>query len=198
MVFQPGQSGNPSGYKGPRWGNRHKIHRAILEEIQGLGHKDALVTLSEIQNDPNRDDNVRVTAAGLLAPYFHPKLQGTPAPRFVPEPIPVPEFTSVEIAESFLAKITTLVARQELDFQSGIELTQMTVAWINAQNARATLELKAYDHGAQPDQTIRIEGGLPQLPGCESLIMPELNGHQVDVQAIAPPTDGIPDNQGST
>jgi hypothetical protein len=178
MTFQPGQSGNPSGYKGPRWGNRHKIHRQVLEKIQELGHQDALITLSEIQNDSTKDDNVRVSAAGLLAPFLHPRLQGIPPPRFVPNPIDVPEFTSVEIAESFLAKITVLVARQELDFQSGLELAQMTTAWINAQNARTGLELKQISiDGGPSEQTIRIEGGLPTLPGCENLIMPQLNGN---------------------
>jgi hypothetical protein len=65
MPFAPGQSGNPAGYSGPRG----KARREVLERIQGLGHQDALETLSTIQNDPNTDPSIRVAAASSLAPY---------------------------------------------------------------------------------------------------------------------------------
>ena len=40
--------------------------------------------------------------------------------------------------------------------------------------------------GATTDQTIRIEGGLPELPGT-NVTMPQLNGHMVDERALAAP-----------
>jgi hypothetical protein len=69
MPWIPGQSGNPNGYQGPRNGTRHKIHREVLERIQGLGHTDALITLSEIQNDQKNELALRVSAATALAPF---------------------------------------------------------------------------------------------------------------------------------
>ena len=69
MVFQPGQSGNPGGYTGPR----ERYRRDVYKIIEGLGHKDVLVTLSTIQNDDSKEDGIRVAAASALAPYVHPK-----------------------------------------------------------------------------------------------------------------------------
>src|SRR6478672_891619 len=123
MPWQPGQSGNPSGYQG----GRQRRHREVFDEIKRLGYRDALITLAKLQHE-SQDESIQAQAAGLLAPS-HPKLQSIPTPWFVENPLDAPEFTSVEIAESFLAKITVLVARGELDFQSGLELSTMTSAW---------------------------------------------------------------------
>jgi hypothetical protein len=115
MVFQPGQSGNPAGYNGNRnYTNRHKLHREVFEQIKGLGHKDALLTLSEIQNDPSKDDGLRVTAAGLLAPFQHPKLQALPTPRYISTPIDIPDFQTIDEATKYLARIPVMIARGEL------------------------------------------------------------------------------------
>src|SRR5215471_4694206 len=85
MPWQPGQSGNPAGYHGPRrW-----RHREVFEEIKKLGYTDALITLARIQHE-SMDDSLRVAAAAALAPYSHPKLQALPTPRFIDNPIEVP------------------------------------------------------------------------------------------------------------
>jgi hypothetical protein len=170
VTFQPGQSGNPSGWQG----GRQRRHREIFDEIKKLGHRDALITLSTIQHE-TQDESLKIAAAAALAPYAHPKLQAIPTPRFIEHPIDVPDFTSVEIAEGFLAKLTVLTARGELDFQSALELSTMAKSWIDAKNAHTTLELKAMDQGGVTDTTIHIEGGLPQLPGT-NVTMPQLNG----------------------
>jgi hypothetical protein len=183
----PGVSGNPNGYHGPRNGSRHRRHKEIFERIKGLGHEDALVTLSSIQNDTNADPNLRIAAAAALAPFAHPKLQAMPVPRFIDNPIDVPDFTSVEVAEAFLGKLTVLVARGELDFQSGLELSTMTQNWLATQISRATLDLKAQAQGTSDhEQIIRIEGGLPPLPGTNVNMgkEPSLNGHAALAAAI--------------
>jgi hypothetical protein len=182
MPFAPGQSGNPAGYHGTRrW-----RHREIFEEIKKLGHRDALITLSQIQHE-TQDVSLKIAAAAALAPYAHPKLQALPTPRFIDNPIDVPDFTSVEIAESFLAKITVLVARGELDFQSGLELSAMAKNWIDTQNARLGLELKQISiEGGPTDQVIRVTGGLPELPGT-NISMPMLNGNGHAPAALEPP-----------
>ena len=183
MPWAPGQSGNPAGYHG----SRRWRHRDVFEEIKRLGHRDALVTLSTIQHE-SQDDSLRVAAAAALAPYAHPKLQSLPTPRFVENPIEVPEFTHLSDAESFLAKIAALVARGELDIQTGLELSTLAKNWIEAQYAREELAIKQINAGAtDQEQTIRIEGGLPQLPGTNT-IMPVLDhGPATNGHTLAPP-----------
>jgi hypothetical protein len=188
MPFAPGQSGNPNGYSGPRNRRRHEV----FEIIKGLDHKDALVTLSTLAHE-SQDEGIKMAAAAALAPYCHPKLQATPTPRFVDNPIDVPDFTHVSDAESFLARLPVLVARGELDFQSAQELCAMTSLWINSQYQREELSLKQLTAGAtEHEQCIVISGGLPQLPGCENLIMPQINGHATNGHALTAPADAVP------
>ena len=156
MPWVPGQSGNPAGYHG----SRRWRHREVFEEIKKLGYTDALITLARIQHE-SQDDSLRVAAAAALAPYAHPKLQALPTPRYIECQIEVPEFTHLSDAESFLAKIAALVARGELDIQTGLELSTLAKNWIDSQYAREELAIKQYNAGsAEHEQTIRIEGGL--------------------------------------
>jgi hypothetical protein len=186
MTWEPGKSGNPNGYKGPR----DRARREVFERIQALKHADALETLSAIQNDPNAEANIRVAAASALANYCHPKMQSTPTPRFIDLQIDVPEFTHVSDAENFLARIALLVAKGHLDIQSGQELSGLVKAWIDTQYAKDELQFKI-NPPEQRDQTIRISGGLPPLPGT-NITMPVLNGHAVSEQLLTAPTDVVP------
>src|SRR6516162_1407785 len=186
MTFQPGQSGNPKGYSGPRNRRRHEVFQIIKD----LGHKFALVTLSTLAHE-SQDEGIKMAAAAALAPYCHPKLQATPTPRFVENPIDVADFVRVSDAESFLARLPVLVARGELDFQSAQELCAMTSLWINSQYQREELAIKQYNAGStEHEQTIRIEGGLPALPGT-NVTMPMLDGHATNGNghALAAPSD---------
>jgi hypothetical protein len=191
MPFQPGQSGNPAGYSGPRG----KARREVLERIQGLGHKDVLETLSTIQNDNAIDPSIRVAAASSLAPYMHPKLHAIPVPRFVELQIDVPDFTCVADAETFVARILSLVAKGHLDIQSGQELIGLAKVYIDAQYQKEELQFKI-SPPEERDTTIRIEGGLPALPGT-TITMPVLNGHAVSEQLLTAPTDVIPPDPGT-
>ena len=186
MPWEPGKSGNPNGYKGPR----DRARRAVFERIQGLEHLDALETLSTIQNDVNTDPSIRVAAASALAPYCHPKLQSTPAPRFIDLQLDVPEFVHVSDAENFLAKIALLVARGHLDIQQGQELSGLVKLWIDSQYQKEELQFKL-SPPEQRDTTITVRGGLPALPGT-NITMPQLNGHTTDARALAAPTDVVP------
>jgi hypothetical protein len=83
MTFQPGQSGNPSGYKAS---TRRKGNAEVFYEIKNRGYLDPLITLAKIQHE-SENESVRANAAAALAPYTHPKLQSLPVPRgvqFVP------------------------------------------------------------------------------------------------------------------
>jgi hypothetical protein len=186
MPWEPGKSGNPSGYNGPR----DRARRAVFERIQALKHADALETLSTLQNDPNTEPNLRVAAAAALAPYCHPKMQATPTPRFIELQLDVPEFTHLSDAENFLAKIALLVARGHLDIQSAQELSGLVKLWIDSQYQREELNYKISPPETR-DTTIHITGGLPALPGT-SITMPVLNGHSVSEQLLSAPTDVVP------
>jgi hypothetical protein len=184
--FVNGQIGNPNGRP---LGSRNKRTKEIIQLIIESNNKDPLITLSEISsNDP--DSAIRATAANMLAPYMHSKMQSTPAPRFIEDSLGVPEFTHLSDAESFLAKIAALVARGHLDIQSGQELSALIKTWIDTQYARDELNYKISPPETR-DQTIRIEGGLPALPGT-SITMPVLNGHAVAEQLLSAPNDVIP------
>ena len=189
MPWEPGKSGNPNGYKGPR----DRARRQVFDTIKNLGHKDALETLSYLQHNEQIEPGLRIAAASALAPYCHPKMQATPTPRFVECQIEVPEFTHLSHAEQFLAKIAALVARGELDIQTGLELSTLAKNWIDAQYAREELAIKQYNAGStEHEQTIRIEGGLPALPGT-NITMPLLDGHATNGNghALAAPTAAV-------
>jgi hypothetical protein len=162
MTFQPGQSGNPAG--NPGHSTRRKGTREAFQEIRDAGYIDPLVNLAKIANE-SENEGIRCSANATLVAYCHPKIQSIPVPRFIEHPIDVPEFTSVEIAENFLAKITALLASGQLDLDFADSLTKTTVGWIQSQYAKQGIDLKAQAQGAtEREQTIHILGGLPALP----------------------------------
>jgi hypothetical protein len=186
MTWAPGQSGNPKGYAGPR----ERRRKEVFEIIKNLGHKDALETLSYLQHNEQIDPGLRIAAATALAPFCHPKMQATPTPRFVELQIDVPEFTNVSVAEDFLARILSLVARGHLDIQQGQELAALAKMYIDSQYARDELQFKINPPETR-DTQIHITGGLPALPGTQ-IDMPVLNGSAVKEQLLAAPTDVVP------
>src|SRR5262245_49899219 len=79
-------------------------------------------------------------------------------------PLDTPEFTHLSDAEQFLAKIAALVARGELDIQTGLELSTLAKNWIESQYAREELAIKQFNSGStEHEQVIRVTGGLPPL-----------------------------------
>jgi hypothetical protein len=191
MTWAPGQSGNPLGYAGPR----ERRRKEVFDIIKNLGHKDALETLSYLQHNEQIEPGLRIAAASALAPYCHPKMQATPTPRYIELQIDVPEFTNVSIAEDFLSRILSLVARGHLDIQQGQELAALAKMYIDSQYARDELQFKINPPETH-DQTITIAGGLPALPGT-SITMPVLNGHAVSEQLLSAPKDVIPPDDGT-
>src|SRR5262245_28938030 len=195
MPWAPGQSGNPAGYAGPR----ERRRKEVFEIIKNLGHKDALETLSYLQHNEQIEPGLRIAAAAALAPFCHPKMQATPTPRYVETPIDVPDFERVTDAECFLAKLPVLVARGLLDFQSAQELSAMTKLWIDSQYSREELTIKQLNAGTtEHEQTIRIEGGLPALPGT-NITMPTLeHGPPTNGHALEPPVPQIESQSSSS
>jgi hypothetical protein len=171
--WQPGVSGNPSGNNNGHT-TRRKATREIFQAIKDAGFMDPLFNLAKISTEsPN--ESTRASAAAALLGYCHPKLQSMPVIRFIENPIEAPKFTSVAVAEDFLADITVRLARGSLDLDFAESLSKMTVGWIQSQYAKQGIELKALAQDSTGrDTTIRIEGGLPDLPGT-NITMPALN-----------------------
>jgi len=181
--FVNGQIGNPNGRP---LGSRNKRTKEIIQQIIESNNKDPLITLSEISSsDP--DSAIRATAANMLAPYMHSKMQSTPAPRFVEEVVVVPDFATIESAEDYLKQIPVLLGRGEIDSQTALELSTLVRNWILSVHARNELELKKISVDGPGEQTIRIEGGLPALPGT-NITMPTLeHGPPTNGHALEPP-----------
>ena len=189
--FKNGQIGNPNGRP---VGSRNRRTKEIIDQIIKSNNKDPLITLSEISStDP--DSAIRATAANMLAPFMHSKMQSTPAPRFVEESFDIPTFTHLSDAEQFLARIAALVSGGSLDIQTGLELSTLAKNWIDAQYAREDLAIKQINAGtSEHEQIIKIEGGLPPLPGS-NITMPVINVHAVQDNLIAPPEPVVPPEQ---
>ena len=72
----------------------------------------------------------------------------------------MPEFTSVSDANQFLAKVDALTANGELDFQSALDLTTITKAYIDSVTA-SDIELRIR---ALEEQSAPVEDEFPSDP----------------------------------
>jgi hypothetical protein len=160
--------------------------------IQSRGDKDPLDFLSEVISSENHYPvELKVTAANYLNPYIHSKRSVAPEPRFIHEPITVPEFTSIEEAETYLALLPARVGRGEISFDDAEKISLLTRNYIEATIDARKLELQIVAQGGSRDVSIRIEGGLRTMPGHGNVIMPTFNGHQIDGAA----TPALPEHQ---
>jgi hypothetical protein len=202
-MYGPGESGNPNGRP---VGSPNKKTEKIFRALEARGDKDPADFLSSIVTSEAEPKDLRVRAADMLLPYKYSKLGTTPPPRFVEEPIEVPNFSSVDEAEAFLAEIAQRAGRGELELQSAIDVSTLVRNWLLSKHAKTGLDLKVQASGELGDQQILIVGGLPKLPGYENLIMPQLsNGHTIEAEPspapvpVEPPqTDSIPPTQDNT
>ena len=192
-MFQVGASGNPNGR--PK-GARNKRDEEIFSRLEARGDKDPAELLSEIVSSETEPKELRVQAANFLMPFKYGKRGVIPVARFIPEQLEVPTFNTVQEAEAYLAHIPALLGRGELDSQTALELSTLTKNWLDAIYARQDYELKLTAQGGGADITIRIEGGLPPLPGT-NVIMDETavgisnghNGRAINGQGAGPVID---------
>jgi hypothetical protein len=191
MTFQPGHTFSP----GRRLGSRNKRTAEIFHRLESRGDLDPADLLSTIITNTEEPKELRIQAAGLLLPYKYSKCGTAPVQLYVDVPFEIPEFVHLSDAEQFLARVAALVARGQLDFQAGQNLSALAKNWLDAQYQREELQIKQINAGTtEHEHRIVIEGGLPSLPGSD-VIMPTLegranaNGHALDapVPAISPP-----------
>jgi hypothetical protein len=182
-----GKSGNPEGR--PK-GSRNRRTQDILDLLSNRGDKDPLDFLSEIVSGNGAyPPELKLTAANYLSPYLHSKRGMTVAPRFIGEPVQVPNFNSIEEAEMFLAQLSQRAGSGDLDMQSALDLSTLTRAWISACYEREELKLKLATAGhLVRDTVIQVTGGLPDLPGTD-IIMPQINGVRGSTQDLPAATE---------
>jgi hypothetical protein len=186
MTFQSGHKLSP----GRQLGSRNKRNAEIFHRLESRGDTDPADLLSSIVTNNQEPNELRIQAAGLLMPYKYGKHGSIPPARYVELEIDVNEFTHVSDAEAFLARIALLTARGHLDIQSAQELSGLVKAWIDTQYAKDELNFKISPPETR-DTTIRIVGGLPELPGT-NITMRVLNGNAVSEQLLTAPKDVIP------
>src|SRR5262249_7397902 len=188
MTFQPGHTLSP----GRRLGSRNKRTAEIFNRLESRGDLDPADLLSSIVTNNQEPKELRIQAAGLLMPYKYSKCGTAPVQVYIDVPLDTPEFTHLSDAEQFLAKVAALVARGELDIQTGLELSTLAKNWIDSQYAREELAIKQINAGStEHEQIIRIEGGLPALPGT-NITMPMLDGHATNGNGHALAADAVP------
>src|SRR6516165_2492840 len=191
-LFQPG---NEFG-KGRPLGAPNKRTNELRIRLQNRGDIDPAEFCSSIVSNPNEPTELRLAASNYLLPYLYAKRGSIPPLRYIDEPIQLPEPQTIEQANKNIAYISNLKAQGliDLDFANSLIADNTTIA--NNLIAEEELRFKITPPETR-DTTIRIEGGLPQLPGCENLIMPVLNGSSVREQLLTAPTDVIPLDDGT-
>lgn len=123
-------------------------------------------------------------------------------PQFPYSPINIPSFTSIKEAEDFKLSLSQREARRELDSDSVSTAISRVNEWIKDQRddnyefrADEELRIKLEAQGAAREIAIRIEGGLPALPGTQVIMPgdapPKLNG----ANGHAPVIDHQPTNE---
>jgi hypothetical protein len=144
------------------------------------GLEDPLSFQHKVMMDQSQPLALRTLIANNITPYYHPKIGIATPPKFIEVQVEVPEFKTIEEAEAFLVKLTVMVGAGELTPESALNLSTLVRNWILSKHAAAELEIKRINAGQETgNQVIRIEGGLPELPGS-NITMPRLNGNRAD------------------
>lgn len=183
--WKPGESGNPNGRPS---GSRNIRTQEVLDLIRAAGHQDPLLTLAELQAK-STDDGIRATAANMLAPYLHSKLAAKPQPPdpvYVEQAINLPRPKTIRQAYENIALLTEYKSQAKLDFVTADNLISDQKVILYALIDEAKLFVT---QGGSPEQTIRIEGGLPELPGTQVIMPGYMNGKDPNPDPQPPDQD---------
>src|SRR6516162_9723422 len=170
--FQPG---NTEGKDRPP-GSLNKRTNELRYRLQNRGDVDPADFCSQIVSSPNEPTELKLQAANFLLPYLYPKRGAVATPRYIDEPVQLPEPVTIEQANKNIAYISNLKAQGliDLDFANSLIADNTTIA--NNLIAEEELKFKLYPP-EEREQSIVIRGGLPVMPGLEGVMMPQLNGH---------------------
>jgi hypothetical protein len=163
-----------------------KIHKSddYRDLIEAHGLEDPILFQHKLLANNSLPLGLRVAIAANISPYIRSRLGSTAPSRFIETTVQVPDFTTVEEAEAFLASLAQRFGNSELGSQSALDLSTLVRNWISAKHQGEELELKrlaADNNGAE--HVIRIEGGLPDLPGT-NIIMPSPEGPAIEAETL--------------
>jgi hypothetical protein len=193
--------GNPNWVPGhtsgrPK-GSPNKKNEELQSRLKARGDKDPADFLSEVVTNDKEPKELRVQAANMLLPYFYNK-KGTiappPIPLFLEQQVTLQRPATTAQARDNIAYLTELKATGQIDQAWGDNLIADQYKILSALVDEAKIAIQG---GEQGEQVIRIEGGLPVMPGLEELIMPKINGHQHDElpaieHGLQAPSDSVP------
>jgi hypothetical protein len=139
------------------------------------------------------DDALGMQASAQLAPYLHSKNATKPV---APDPVyfeteALPRPANIAEACNNIALLSEKKATGQLDVVTADSLIADQRIILNAMVDEA--KLLSADASTLP-QVIKIEGGLPPIPGCD-VIMPQLNGTHLELTATRDPINGSPTTQ---
>ena len=164
-----------AGQGGRTLGAHNKASYELRERLKSKGSKDPAEFLAELVSDTNESNELRASASNMLMPYLYNKLAPiAPPPTLVilEEQVVIPHSRPTTLAEARdnIAYLSELKAQGQIDraWAESLIFDQRALHDSLVDEAK----LIAADT-ANGDQVIRIEGGLPPLPGCE-IIMPAL------------------------
>lgn len=192
-AFKPGNEfsvGRPVGA-------RNKSSYALREKLKERGDKDPAEFLSEIVSDEAEAVEIRIAAADKLMPYYHSKLGAIPIP-------PDPTFMEIKLKNidpstvdqcvENINQLTQSKASGEISIEHADSLIadQKVILYAMLDERK-----QVNTEGGAPEQTIKIEGGLPQLPGT-NVIMPDgpsMPGEPLSADQSLPVMNGHGSNQ---
>jgi hypothetical protein len=185
-----GEVRNPLGR--PK-GSRNIRTVEIFQRLEHRGDLDPADFLSSVVTNTEETKELRIQAAGLLMPYKYSKCGAQPVLLYIEQEIrlPYPDPTILAHARANIWYISQLKASKQIALEWGDNLIADQYKIIGTIVEETKLAIAGQVPG---DQVIRIEGGLPNLPGT-AVIMPgeehKLNGHSPTPQ-ISPPVEAEP------
>jgi hypothetical protein len=191
MGFENGQpveyvrQGRPPGAKNKRTTEFVEFREKWLAN-GGQNPLERIFKLAESQ-----DEGIALQASQWLE-----KVYGLPY--FPKSRVPVPKFQSIKDAEAYLVTIAMQFGDGEIDPDTALALSTLVRTWISVKHQDAEIELKKIHIDGPGEQTIRIDGGLPALPGTNITMPLPVNGHEINGHALDPPAIESSSNDSSS
>jgi hypothetical protein len=145
MTFQPGH--NLATGRPPGAANRRS--EELRRRLKDRGDVDPADYCSSIVSNPNEPTELKLQAANFLLPYLYPKRGAVATPRYIDDPVQLPEPATIEQANKNIAYISNLKAKGliDLDFANSLIADNTTIeamasphTWDRSQDAACLQE----------------------------------------------------------